>query len=327
MALDVPLDTAAIVSTVLEGILYGFSLLMFGGTIWALVFGRTRTEMNKPMLLVALLLLVLSTTHIIIDIIRIEQGLVVQRNTFPGGPQAFFADVAQTTFISKNSIYTLQTLLGDGVVIYRCYMVWRSFKIIALPCLLWCSVAASGVGTLYTLSQATATAGNIFAPASARWVTSFYATTLMTNFSSTILLAYRIWSIDKSVSRVRATKGPLRPLLEVVIDSGVLYSVTLLAALSCFGAKSTGQYVVLDMIMPIISIAFYMVIIRVGIAKTGNNTQGISTLGGKSIGNSVIPTNDPQYPMDRMRVHVTKLTETNNGSSYLYDASDRKLDV
>jgi hypothetical protein len=40
----------------------GFSLLMFGGTIWALVFGRTRTEMNKPMLLVALLLLVLSTT-------------------------------------------------------------------------------------------------------------------------------------------------------------------------------------------------------------------------------------------------------------------------
>jgi hypothetical protein len=79
--------------------------------------------------------------------------------------------------------------------------------------------------------------------------------------------------------------------------------------------------------MPIISIAFYMVIIRVGIAKTGNNTQGISTLGGKSIGNSVIPTNDPQYPMDRMQVHVTKLTETNNGSSYLYDASDRKLDV
>jgi hypothetical protein len=101
---------------------------------------------------------------------------------------------------------------------------------------------------MYAVSQAKATAGNIFAPATGRWITSFYATTLTTNFLSTMLLAYRIWSIDRSVSRVRATQGPLRPLLEVVIDSGVLYSVTLLAALSCFVAKSTGQYVVLDMV-------------------------------------------------------------------------------
>ena len=48
---------------------------------------------------------------------------MVQRNTFPGGPQAFFADVAQTTFISKNSIYTLQTLLGDGVVVSKGFFV------------------------------------------------------------------------------------------------------------------------------------------------------------------------------------------------------------
>jgi hypothetical protein len=46
-----------------------------------------------------------------------EQGLVVQRNTFPGGPAAFFADVSQTTFVAKNVIYTLQTLLGDGIVV------------------------------------------------------------------------------------------------------------------------------------------------------------------------------------------------------------------
>jgi len=205
-------------------------------------------------------------------------------------------------------------------------MVWQSFKIIALPCLMWCSVAASAVGTMYAVSQAKATAGNIFAPATGRWITSFYATTLTTNFLSTMLLAYRIWRIDRSVSRVRATQGPLRPLLEVVIDSGVLYSVTLLAALSCFVAKSTGQYVVLDMVMPIISIAFYMVIIRVGIAKTSNNsTHALSTLGGQSIGNGVMSANDPQYSRNRMQVHITKLTETANESPYPYDASNRKF--
>jgi hypothetical protein len=44
---------------------------------------------------------------------------VLQRDTFPGGPQAFFADVAQLTFMSRNSIFLLQTLLGDGVVVSK----------------------------------------------------------------------------------------------------------------------------------------------------------------------------------------------------------------
>jgi len=57
--------------------------------------------------------------HMAVDIVRIDQGLVKDANTFPGGPNAFFADVAQPTFVIKNAIYTLQTLLGDGVVVNR----------------------------------------------------------------------------------------------------------------------------------------------------------------------------------------------------------------
>lgn len=91
------------------------------------------------------------------DIYRIEQGLVVQRNTFPGGPPAFFADVTQPTFIMKNIVYTLQTLLGDGVVvslatssnkrnnliqhqIFRCYVVWQNVWIVFIPILGWFAV-------------------------------------------------------------------------------------------------------------------------------------------------------------------------------------------
>lgn len=44
---------------------------------------------------------------------------MLQRDTFPGGPQAFFADGAQLTFMARNSIFVLQTLLGDAVVVSR----------------------------------------------------------------------------------------------------------------------------------------------------------------------------------------------------------------
>ena len=47
---------------------------------------------------------------------RIEDGLVLYRNS---GPVAFFEDISQNTFVIKNAIYTLQTLVGDGVVVGR----------------------------------------------------------------------------------------------------------------------------------------------------------------------------------------------------------------
>jgi len=296
---------------------------MFCGTIWSLTFGRTRREVNKLMITIAILLLVLSTTHIIMDIYRIEQGLVAQRNTFPGGPPAFFADVTQPTFVMKNIIYTLQTLLGDGVVIFRCYVVWQNIWVVFLPILGWFAVGATGVGCIYSLINARATSGNIFASATGRWITSFYATTLATNLLATILLAYRIWSIDRRLVHVRSRKSPLRPLLEVVVDSGLLYSVTLITALSCFVSASTGQYVVLDMVMPIISIAFYMVIIRVGLAKrdiSGVHSTSISTISGGHTGSGMVSHSaGSNYSMNRMQVHITKLTETNNPNMYPYD--------
>lgn len=49
--------------------------------------------------------------------IRVEDGLVKYRNTFPGGPVAFFADLTQQTVVIKNVVYVLQTLLADGVVV------------------------------------------------------------------------------------------------------------------------------------------------------------------------------------------------------------------
>lgn len=61
--------------------------------------------------------MLLFVKHMIVDIVRIGEGLVKYRDTFPGGPLAFFADVAQTTFVMKNAIFTLQTLVGDGVVV------------------------------------------------------------------------------------------------------------------------------------------------------------------------------------------------------------------
>ncbi|KAG2106931.1 uncharacterized protein F5147DRAFT_636937 [Suillus discolor] len=260
-----PLDSANIMSTVLEGILYGFSVLMFIGTIWTFTYKQRIRDINQPSTVVATLLFVLSTVHMIVGIIRLEDGLVKYGNTFHDGPAGFFADVTQQTFVTKNTIITLQTLLGDGVVIYRCYVVWRSVWIIILPCMMWCGVAAFGICMVYVQAPTT-NAKNVFGNQTGHWITAFLSLTLATNLLSSGLLAYRIWTIERNVSGAYATKNNM-PILRVLVDAALLYSAAFCASLVCFAISNNGFYVLGDLIVPIISIAFYMVFIRVAISK------------------------------------------------------------
>ncbi|KAG1859835.1 hypothetical protein F4604DRAFT_1930571 [Suillus subluteus] len=252
----IPLDTAFLVSSALAGILYGFSVLMFIGTIWTFTYKRHTGGVNYPMAVVATLLFLLSTADIVIVIIQLEDGLVKYRDTFPGGPEAFFADRSQKTFIAKNVIYTLQTLLGDGVVIYRCYVVWQSVWVIILPSMLWCGIAASGVPWII---------GSVIG--SGGWIDILLNFTLATNLLSSGLVAYRIWTIERKVSAIRVTKGKM-PILRVLVDAAILYSTALCPFIIIYFAYSPlVLFTMGDMLIPIISITFYMVFIRIAISK------------------------------------------------------------
>ncbi|KAG2104366.1 uncharacterized protein F5147DRAFT_579959 [Suillus discolor] len=311
----IPLDTAAIFSTAMEGILYGFSVLMFVGTMWALTRKRRMKEINRTNTVVAFMLLILSTAHMIVDIIHLEEGLVTYRDTFPGGPAAFFADVTQITFVVKNIIYILQTMLGDGMVIYRCYVVWQSVWVIIVPSLLWLGMTVGGYGAVYSISKATSEAGNIFAPATGQWITIFYAMSLASNLLTSGFLAYRIWRMERNISAFRTSNNSMMPIVRVLADAAILYSVTLLSALVCFAEANNGQYVVLDMTMPIISIAFYMIIIRVAMKTTSYNNT--STIG---MGTETAREIPQQYHIKRMpvEVHISQITHQDQTSKSAY---------
>jgi hypothetical protein len=134
----IPLDKAELLSVILEAILYGFSLLMFGGTMWTLLSQRSIQQLNRKMFAVACALLVVSTAHLVVHIIRVMFGLILYRDTFPGGPAAYFLDVSEWTWNAKNHIYVVQSLIGDGVILYRCYAVWQTVYILIVPMILWC---------------------------------------------------------------------------------------------------------------------------------------------------------------------------------------------
>ncbi|KAG1865982.1 hypothetical protein F4604DRAFT_983460 [Suillus subluteus] len=301
------LDTATIISTALEGILYGFSVLMFIGTMWSMTYKRSMRDVNRPVAAAAVLLLVLST-HIVLGIIRAEYGFV----TYQGVPAVYFADASQETFVIKNSIYVVQTLLGDAVAIYRCYIVWQAAWVIILPSLLWCGVAVTGALSVYGDSQTSST-GIISATVNMECMGAFCGLTLAANLSSSGLLAYRIWKIERNVSSSRTSKVMTTSIMRVIMDSAILYTIALLATVAGSLCSGSGPFVLIDTLTPIISITFYMVIIRIAIGQN-SHTQILTVRGG--ITSETERGSSSQYSMKPLQVHVSRSMHTDSTRVY-----------
>ncbi|KAI8973136.1 hypothetical protein BD414DRAFT_540035 [Trametes punicea] len=209
------LEGAAVLSTSIEGILYGYFILLFTSTMWILVKNRRRRRLSY--------------------------------------------DVSEKTFVTKSCLYCLQTLILDGIVILRTYVVWGSRLVIIVPVIGYCGLVAATIGSNIALATASSHSGDIFAVQTGRWITAVYSLTLGTNLSSTRYS--RICTVSLRHER------PAHPVLRAIVESGAIYSMAITAGLVTFLTHSNGVYVVLDMLSPIISIVFNMIIVRIGLAS------------------------------------------------------------
>ncbi|KAG2072012.1 hypothetical protein BDR04DRAFT_1230737 [Suillus decipiens] len=319
-ALPLSLDTATIISTALECILYGFSVLMFIGTMWALTYKRTMRDISLPITAAAILLLIFSTAHIILGIVWTEYGLVTYRDTYQGGPAAYFADVSQRISIAKNSIYVLQTLLGDAVAIYRCYVVWQAAWVIILPSILWCGVAVTGGLAVYGDSQINST-GVSSTEVVIECMGLFCALTLAAHLSSSALLGYRIWKIERNAAPSRTTKVTTTSITRVIVEAATLYTIVLVSTLAGSLCSGSSPFILIDMLTPIISITFYMVILRIAIGKRTHSQILTSFTARGGATSETVRGSVSQYSMKPLQVHVSR--STHNDSAPVYGIWDQ----
>lgn len=99
------------------------------------------------------------------------------------------------------------------------------------------------------------------------WLSAFFYLTLATNVLSTGssssflswvsplinsvgLLAYRIFSIDREVSRAQASimKRSIRPIMMIIVDAGIFYTVLLLIIIILFATKSNALPLMIGMV-------------------------------------------------------------------------------
>ncbi|KAK0226963.1 hypothetical protein EDD85DRAFT_958207 [Armillaria nabsnona] len=273
MALSI--EAAEFIAIIVESVLYGFAALLISITLWALTHERNKHELSIVTLVGVCALALLSTLHLVADGIYAYQGFITSE-----GDDAYFLDSTKFTF--KNTVYFLETLLADGILIYRCYIVWQNVLVIAFPILGWIGTVVAGAHTIWSIAGEPGIALNkdaIFVQQTGKWVVSFYSVALATNISATFILATKLWIAHRRTVKyfgsmsTHTSRSSFYPIILVIVECGALYSLALIAMLATYLLKSNAAYLVIDLIGQIIPITFSVILLRAALARYQKKDQ------------------------------------------------------
>jgi len=227
---------------------YGIYLVLFCICIYVLLH-RPHNLGNTVLLVTAIALFTLSTVQAIINLVL-------------GAADIDNIDIPYEHLVNVTTVvYGINNIIADGLVIYRCYSVWnKNIYIVIPPILLLIPTSVFGIGFLLPSSN-----------------TTFFALSLVTNVIVTALTAGRIWWIHR---KARAYLEPAMQqrytsAISILVESGVIYSATVLAYLIIGAIPSVNivQEPIFQMLTQVLGIAPTLIIVRVGLGVSVQSVE------------------------------------------------------
>ncbi|KAH8822866.1 hypothetical protein DL96DRAFT_1619600 [Flagelloscypha sp. PMI_526] len=278
------IDKSYLVGGWLASALWGmFTMLMAIAFYTATLTIRTKA---KTISMSALsVLYILATVHISMVLVRLIQGFI--DNAIPEGPgsQLYYVNIAEPINRIKDIFYVTALWISDGIIVWRCHMVWNQNYIVTGPLiLLVMGTAACSYGAI---SQYFLTAPDPFVAADLG--TSMFVLSMSTNIIVTILTASRIWWMMRPSRNGMALPSSTQftKVLIIIVDSGLVISLAKLIEFILFKqAPEIGLvgfnalYIVFEAMPQLLGIVPATIIIAVNSAQLSTRLSHFSSSGG-----------------------------------------------
>ncbi|EIW80453.1 hypothetical protein CONPUDRAFT_165970 [Coniophora puteana RWD-64-598 SS2] len=185
--------------------------------------------------------------------------------------------------------FVVQLWLGDGFMLFRLWKVWNNDKRVVLPVSAgFLANIAMGIVLLYIdriniifesadpiypgEDKLIRFMGNMTAPTSL----SVFAVSFVVHLSCTVLIAARIFYLYRHIRRHLHGSRRTSPMAVAItlLESGAIYSISMFCLLVTYSAESYTYMewfyysIVMNAIVPIIGIAFSLIVIRMGLGIT-----------------------------------------------------------
>ncbi|KAL0581779.1 hypothetical protein V5O48_000256 [Marasmius crinis-equi] len=296
----IPLDKAYLTAIWLETLFYGINISLFFSYLFIARYKRKTRTIQPVILGTAIAMFIFSTIHCSMGFSRLIIGFIELRNQ-EGGPGAFFSDVSVPANVAKVTIHTVNSVLGDSIMVWRCYHVWgRNLLVSAVPILLIIGSAVCGFGQSVMFANAKHL-HSAFEIELEHWNGSVFILSLVTNIVVTSLIAVRIWSVlypcRKSIGDKRITLTEsfnvnrylgrqfslsktfvnYQRILVLIIESGAIYSSALIIEITLYFLGSNAFYIVYDPIAQLAAIVPTMIIVMTSLGLTSNDLNSAAT--------------------------------------------------
>ncbi|TFK50383.1 hypothetical protein OE88DRAFT_249101 [Heliocybe sulcata] len=194
-------------------------------------------------------------------------------------------------------IYTTKQIFADGLLAYRCYVVWSSnLQVVAIPCLLIAAGAVFGYMEAITelrqlilywgISVSNAhpifVQGDKFLKIEDVYAIIAISVSLVGNIVITGLTASRIYMLSREF---RATLGRevdarYSTVVNMVIESGAVFSLSLLVWLTVnvVGYKEVATFTVFPCVNQIAGIAPTAIAVRIALHKSSEHAYSLPTI-------------------------------------------------
>ncbi|KAF9473506.1 hypothetical protein BDN70DRAFT_885758 [Pholiota conissans] len=257
---------AILVGSFVVSVVWGFHIISLGFCMHALFttsISRSTKKINWRMVAVAWVLFANATFDMTLSFRHVFHAFL--STTSEEAAEAAYA-ISDWSNLARTISVVLQTIIGDAVLIYRCWIVYQRSILVVLPSLLlwfglvgstiWALILEAMLNVLFNARQVT------------HAITTFWSITIALNTITTGLLVYRIWSVDHTNRKHHleviefAGQGRLKSIKNIIIESGLLYTLSAIATFGTYVGGSGYVYLTSWVEVQVVGIAFNLIIIR-----------------------------------------------------------------
>ncbi|KAI0065536.1 hypothetical protein BV25DRAFT_1704758 [Artomyces pyxidatus] len=284
-------------------ILYGVELVLYTMTMQRLLKHKSRrTRPDIFFMFFSTINLLLITIYVAVESVFGEEMWIVNAS-FPGGDSAYLQQYAAVWYQTMGTTASVAlNLLSDGLMIYRCFVVWSDIRVVIIPCILYLATLALGIVELYTSG---APAGNFFSGLAAQLGVSYYATSIGLNIIATSIITGRIIYVGRVSRRSLGAENSQAyfSVAAIIVESALPYSLSGFAFLVSYGLNSEISILFLSFYVMFTCVSPQMLVLRVVEGRAWKRNQASDTVTTTFAFTSYLPT-EGSFAAEDSGIHV-----------------------
>ncbi|KAJ6594683.1 hypothetical protein B0H19DRAFT_1096449 [Mycena capillaripes] len=260
--------------------LYGIYLVLFCRCMYIFYCGKNQITL----LITAILMFVLSTTTVIIFLLQGASGY-----------GSLGLDIEKLE-VAGAVVYVTNNIIADGLLIYRCYVIWNTIWITVVPIILLIATMILGYSIQLPLFFILSLSMNLFVPT---------------------LVAGRLWWV---VRRLRGPGGAVtrrkgRNAIIIILESGLIYSIFVSIHMGFFHFQNPLDTVIYAALGQIVGIVPTLIIVRVGlgVSENGRGSENGTLVGSGSLDKMSSMENTPSFPVQFQNTVVIDQEQEKSG--------------